>query len=99
MEGTIRELVNSLKTSGYERSDIKAFTMKEKSTIKEILTKDWVLKQAEEDQSVESVLLGYVGALDHIVQCLHYDMVWKTNMNDDNNDPDMGDDDDDSDKK
>ena len=76
MEDTIHELIDILKENGYERSDIKAMTMKETKTNKEIATKDWVLQQADKDPVVESVLLGYVGALEHIVQCLHYDMVW-----------------------
>jgi hypothetical protein len=96
MEDTINELVDTLKTSGYERSDIKALTMKETSTNKEISTKDWVLQQADKDPSVESVLLGHVGALDHIVQCLHYDMVWKPKV-ESKVDVDGGDDDDDDD--
>ena len=98
MEDTINELVELLKENGYVRSDIKALTMKETSTNKEIPTKDWVLQAADKDPTVESVLLGHVGALDHIVQCLHYDMVWKakaTTVDDDLMDKDDDDDDDD----
>jgi hypothetical protein len=78
MEDTINELVSDLKEEGYERSDIKPYTMKLLSNGHEVSTKDWVLKQADKNPTYESVLLGHVGALEHIVQCLHYDMVWKT---------------------
>ena len=80
---TIDRLVLALKKSGYERSDSKVLAMTQKSTKTEILTKDWVLRQAEKDLILESVLLNLTASLDHIVHCLHYDMVWKRSELDD----------------
>ena len=97
MEDTVNDLITTLKASGYERSDVKPLTMRS-AEAGEISTKEWVLKQADEDPGIESVLLGHVGALDHIVQCLHYDMVWKRrDMNTDIVGGDDEDDDDDDD--
>jgi hypothetical protein len=102
MEDTITDLVDALKEAGYERSDIKPLTMKLTTSGKEISTKDWVLQQADKDAAVESVLLGHVGSLDHIVQCLHYDMVWKPKIDlsaeQDDDDDDKAKDDDEEDK-
>ena len=83
MESNIRELVVILKDTGYVRSDGKQFTLKSTADNSEISTKEWVLSQVQDDDSLESLLLGNVGALDHIVQCLHYDMVWKNEDADD----------------
>jgi hypothetical protein len=80
MEDTIVDLVSTLKALGFERSDVKPLTLRQGG--KEVATKEWVLQQAEKNPSLETVLLGHVGALDHVVQCLHYDMVWKVPQED-----------------
>jgi hypothetical protein len=72
---TIKGLVAALKVSGYTRSNIKQFTVE--NAHHDILTRDWLLERAEHDQKLKSILLGYVGALDHIVEFLHVDFVWK----------------------
>lgn len=78
IELTIKELVSDLKQSGYVRSEKNEFYLKSTTDNNELSTKSWVLKRAQNDDPLlESLILGHVGALDHIVQCLHYDMVWK----------------------
>jgi hypothetical protein len=49
----------------------------------EISTKQWILNEAESDPLLQSVILRQPGTLDHIVQCLHYDVTWRKVLNDD----------------
>ena len=71
---TIRGLVKELKAQGYERSSDTPMTML--NTQGPIATKDWILQQGEANPHVATVLLGHIGALDHMVECLHYNCVW-----------------------
>jgi hypothetical protein len=43
-----------------------------------IPTRDWILQEAAHDPGLQRTLLNKVGALDHIVQCLHMPFVWET---------------------
>jgi hypothetical protein len=71
----IQALITALKASGYTRSEVKRDTME--NSVHEIRTVDWVLQRAEEDPKLQSMLLGNVGALDHLVEYLNYDFVWQ----------------------
>jgi hypothetical protein len=42
-----------------------------------ISTKQWIIEQAEKDDFLASLLLSRPGALRHLVQCVHWDRVWK----------------------
>jgi hypothetical protein len=78
LERVIRFLVNKLQITGYARSNIKMFTVVRNSD--EISTKQWVLLESMRHSNtslLRSALLGNAGALNHIVQCLHYDFLWK----------------------
>ena len=75
MGDMIKGLVSALKLSGYSRSDVKQNTMRNSNG--EIATVDWILQRAEEDRKLKSMLLGNAGALEHLVEYLHYDFVWK----------------------
>jgi hypothetical protein len=71
----IQALIKDLKASGYYRSDVKRDSME--NAEHEIRTVDWVLQRAAENPKLQSMLLGNVGALDHLVEYLNYDFVWK----------------------
>jgi hypothetical protein len=72
---TIRGLVRKLKMAGYKRSStVTAQTMR--NARGEVVTREWILQQGERNRHVAAVLLGHIGALDHIVECLHYNCVW-----------------------
>jgi hypothetical protein len=75
LENAICDLVDVLKEEGFKRSSDKPFTFVIDSGI-EISTKEWVLKRARPQTILRSLILGQVGALDHIVESLHYDIVW-----------------------
>jgi hypothetical protein len=42
-----------------------------------ISTKQWIVKQAENDEFLASLLLSRPGALRHLVQCIHWDLARK----------------------
>lgn len=42
-----------------------------------ISTKEWIIQQAEKDDFLASLLLSRPGALRHLVQCVHWDRLWK----------------------
>jgi hypothetical protein len=48
-----------------------------------IPTRDWILQEAAHDPALQRTLLNKVGALDHIVQCLHMPFVWERQRADD----------------
>jgi hypothetical protein len=75
LERVIRNLLETLQSHGYERSDIKAFTLRDAND-QNISTKEWVMKEAEKDTVLTSIILGNAGALQHMVHCLHYDVLW-----------------------
>jgi hypothetical protein len=76
IERVIRDLADILQSKGYQRSPIKAFTMQDFHQ-QTIPTQRWVLKEAEQDTMLRSILLSNAGALKHIVHCLHYDSLWR----------------------
>lgn len=62
-------------------------------------TRDWVLAQAAAqaahgDPSLRDLLLSHVHALEHMAECLHYDLLWNNN-NDDSDDDEINDNDND----
>jgi hypothetical protein len=71
---SIHLLVDELKGGGYERADKYSMRSADGAVIP---TKDWVLAAASEKQSLAELLLEQTGALRHIVECLHYDMLWR----------------------
>jgi hypothetical protein len=81
---TILELVQQLQASGYRpttTTEAGAGTVqmleKETDPTTSMSTRTWVLEQAAaDDPLLQRILLGKVGALDHIVQCLHMPFVW-----------------------
>jgi hypothetical protein len=72
---TIHVLVQTLKAAGYERSSADTL-MTMRNDHGEIATRDWILQQGERHPHVAAVLLGHIGALNHMVECLHYNCVW-----------------------
>jgi hypothetical protein len=86
LEATIKKLVTSLKESNYVRSDgvmygeyetKTLYTLTNTETNKKIMTKDFVMEQAEKDSDLARLLLALIGSLDHIVKCIHYDLLWE----------------------
>jgi hypothetical protein len=79
IERMIRLLVKKLQETGYVRSNIKMRILVGRSD--EISTKQWVILESmgkdNSSQFLRSIILSNAGALDHIVQCLHYDFIWK----------------------
>jgi hypothetical protein len=75
MKDVIRSLVLNCKLAGTVRSGIKPLYLKTGKV--EISTKEWILKEADKDPNLQSIILRQAGALDHLVQCVHYDIVWK----------------------
>lgn len=73
---TIKELVDIIKLDGYQRSNMKQLTLQHKQDKIEINTKQWVLQYADNHPPIQSMILRNVGALDHIVEMIHYDFVW-----------------------
>lgn len=70
----IREIVEDLYSEKYIHS---AKTLQLKSSTGEVIaTKDYVLKLANSDESLQAALLTQVGALDHIVQAIHFPFLW-----------------------
>ena len=51
-------------------------TLQKASTGETISTKEYILKKASEEEELLSLLVDNVGALDHVIQCLHIDYVW-----------------------
>ena len=74
MRECIGKLIADMKFNGYER--IEAGTLQKASTGETISTKDYILKQASDDEELLSLLVDNIGALDHIIQCLHIDYIW-----------------------
>lgn len=77
MERTIRELQNQLRQRGYVRSNTSAMTLHNTQSNDEIVTKQWVLQECKTSTGLRSAVLESANALSHIVQCLHYDFLWK----------------------
>ena len=74
MRECIGKLIADMKFNGYER--LEANTLQKASTGETILTKEYILKKASDDEELLSLLVDNIGALDHIIQCLHIDTVW-----------------------
>ena len=77
MERTIRELHNQLRQRGYVRSNTSAMTLRNTHNDEIIGTKQWVLQECKTSTQLRSAVLKSTNALSHIVQCLHYDFLWK----------------------
>lgn len=81
------KLAAMCKEDGYERvaggDDLDgsvggaALRLRHAGTGEDTSTREWVLKKAGEDKDLLSLVVEHVGALDHIVQCLHIDAVWE----------------------
>jgi hypothetical protein len=89
IERCIRQLVAQLKREQYvrqegvvhgENNEIKViYSILQQGTNQKILTRDWLLQQADRDPSgaLGRLFLAVPHALPHIQQCLHYDCLWK----------------------
>ena len=77
MEKMIRSLLKQLKENGYIRSKIKPMSLHNIQSKDEILTKVWVLRECNKSDTLRSTILRNAIAFIHIVQCLHYDFLWK----------------------
>jgi hypothetical protein len=86
LRGTIQKLVSKLKETNYIRSDgviygekdtTVVYTITNTKTQEKIMTKDWVMQQADKDNELARLLIAIVGSLDHIVKCIHYDILWE----------------------
>jgi hypothetical protein len=76
MQETIERLVGTLKGSGHVR--VSNDTLKVGNSSHETVpTREWVLAQAASDTALRDLLLSHVCGLDHIVQCLHFDILWE----------------------
>ena len=73
----IRSLLKQLKENGYIRSKIKPMSLHNIQSKDEILTKVWVLRECNKSDKLRSTILRNANAFNHIVQCLHYDFLWK----------------------
>jgi len=51
-------------------------------------TESWVTARAAADPALLHLIVDHVGALDHLVRCIHLDPVWEGNLHD--NDPGKG---------
>jgi hypothetical protein len=77
MEKLIRSLLKHLREDRYVRSKIKPSTLHNIDTQDEVFTKEWVLRQCNTSDQLRAAILGNANAVNHIVQCLHYDFLWK----------------------
>jgi hypothetical protein len=77
MQETVERLVGELKEAGYARVSNDA--LNDPDTNATVSTRDWVLKQAASDTALRNLLLTHVFALEHIVECLHFDLLWVDN--------------------
>jgi hypothetical protein len=87
LETVIKGLVSKLKEEKYVRCDgaiygennvkIIIYSMLHTETNEKIRTKDYVLQQASRSKDMSRMLLALPGALDHIVKCIHYDLMWE----------------------
>ena len=78
IEQLIRTLQKKLKEKGYTRSTIKMMTMYHIQNRDEISTREWVLQECETSTPLlRAIIIGRTNAVHHIVQCLHYDFLWR----------------------
>jgi hypothetical protein len=77
MEQMIRSLQQKLNEQGYKRSKIKTMILYNIRNNDEIFTKEWVQRECHTSAQLRSIILGSTNAFNHIVQCLHYDFLWK----------------------
>ena len=77
MERLIRSLMKQLRENGYIRSNVKAMALHNIKSKYDVLTKEWVLRECNTSDELRAAILGNANALNHIVQCLHYDILWK----------------------
>lgn len=52
-------------------------SFKDMTTDKRIKTRDWVMLQANRNLVLYTWIVSQPGVLNHITQCLHFDMLWK----------------------
>lgn len=75
VQDTVHRLVATMKKGKYIVSP-KSFQLKSPSG--EVLsTRDYLLKVADTDEELRNVLVGKIGAMDHIINCIHYPFLWK----------------------
>lgn len=79
----IENLAQRLHESGHVR--VSNDTLNDPQQNRTITTRDWVLAQVARDQRLRSLILSQPRCLQHIVQCLHWEMLWKEPRYDDNN--------------
>jgi hypothetical protein len=75
MRECIGKLIAELKFNGYERV-VDAKALQKGSTGETILTKEYILKKASDDEELLSLLVDNIGAIDHVIQWIHFDSVW-----------------------
>ena len=66
---TLDNIRNNSESKKQEYSDIDDMTI--------ISTKQWIIEQTGKDDFLASLLMSRPGTLKHLVQCLHWDRVWK----------------------
>jgi len=81
MRECIGKLIADMKFNGYER--LESNTLQKASTGETILTKEYILNKASDDEELLSLLVDNIGALDHIIQWLHVPAVWNNEEDDD----------------
>jgi hypothetical protein len=75
MRECIGKLIAELKFNGYERV-VDAKALQKGSTGETILTKEYILKKASDDEELLSLLVDNIGAIDHVIEWIHVDAVW-----------------------
>jgi hypothetical protein len=73
---SVKAMIILMKHEGYERSDIKQYVLVHTNGDHEIPTRDYILKRANQDAELQSILLNHVNALQHMIEFIHYDFVW-----------------------
>jgi hypothetical protein len=75
---TIQALVILIKYDGYTRSDIKHHVLvRTRGDGSELSTRQYILHRAAHDDTLRSVILNHTHVLDHMIELIHYDFVWK----------------------
>ena len=75
MRECIDKLIAELKLNDYERV-VDAKALQKGSTGETILTKEYILKKASDDEELLSLLVDNIGAIDHVIHWIHVDSVW-----------------------
>jgi len=75
MQENVDSVVTKLKEAGWKRHGDGIHLQKDDGVM--ATTKDIILLMVKEDPALQEVLVGKIGALDHIAMCVHFDFVWE----------------------